>query len=645
MAKRRRAQSRSSDANRGSKPARGSRSARSERDAGSSTRRKAVRDGRSPLERAQAIIEKAWSAPSFERQIALANRALEISEDCADAYTLLSQFVEEPRQARLLLEQGLKAAERALGPRDFEAAAGRFWKIPRARPYLRSRLGLAQCLWGLGCRTEAVEHLSKLLALNPEDEQGIHYMLIAHLLELERDDDVDRLLKIYDEPAAFIAFSKVLRAFRRSGDSPEPRKLLERASRINRYVVPRLLGGPLPQDIPDSFSRGDPDEALLYVQDFAGGWKQTPGAISWLRGIFEREAAPRPKPEVGPTAAVKRKLAALPQLYGTLWQAVITRVPAWLREGEGLVRPWLVLFVNHSTHLIVGHELVPVEPTPGLLFDHLARAMLKPVNGATHRPSEVQVREGPLWSAIRPHLEEIGVDCIFRPELEEADYIAEELQRAMHSDEQPPALVDTENFNSARGAGFFAAAAEYYRRRPWQRLPPAAVIEVDCQQLREFGSGRWYAAVMGQNGQTFGLALYDNPQAIDRICGSCCEPGDALPGTSVSLMFNEAFQFPISDLAAAERHRWPVAAAEAWPFVLCTDRGSLVRQVKPWELQLLESCLRAIPDFVEQYPFAQAAPGAALVPATSGNLKLLLSWTGPGDRHHDCGEECEHCDA
>jgi hypothetical protein len=70
----------------------------------------------SPLERAQVLAWKAFETPDIERQIALAQEALELSPDCADAYTVLSRIVSDARQALPLVEQGLAAAERALGP-------------------------------------------------------------------------------------------------------------------------------------------------------------------------------------------------------------------------------------------------------------------------------------------------------------------------------------------------------------------------------------------------------------------------------------------------------------------------------------------------------------------------------------------------
>src|SRR5207249_4547353 len=115
------------------------------------------------------------------------------------------------QKALPLLEQGLAAAERTLGPEPFTRLAGHFWGVNETRPYMRARLALADCLWSIGRRDESVGHLLDMLRLNPGDKQGIRYLLFARLLELGRDGDFDRLIGEYDEPSAMLLFSKVLR--------------------------------------------------------------------------------------------------------------------------------------------------------------------------------------------------------------------------------------------------------------------------------------------------------------------------------------------------------------------------------------------------------------------------------------------------
>ena len=599
---------------------------------------------RSSLERAQDLAWKAYDTSDPERQIFFAEKALELSADCTDAYVILARFVRNPMQALDLLEHGLAAAERTLGPDKLEKSVGHFWHIVESRPYMRARLAVAECEWSLGRPDNAIAHLFDMLRLNPSDNQGIRYLLTAHLLEMGLDADFDRLIEKYDESSTFLRFSKVLREFRRSGDSLPARKLLTLARAANKHVLPQMLNaGPPPEELPEEYSPGNANEAILYVADFGGGWKQTPGALTWLRQTADSETRKPVKAPVGPTPAAMKPLQKLPQQYGTIWQAVISRVPTWLRDGELMVRPWAMLIVNHTEHQIVGQELVSQEPTAELLFDRLARAMRKPAAGKPHRPSEIQVRDEPVWNAVLPHLEEIGVDCIFRPELEEADFILSELHKLMEPQGQPPGLTEQPTFSSAQGASLYEAAAGYFRRRPWRRLPPGAIIQVDCPQLGEFGPGRWFAVVLGQGGQTFGLAVYDDLLAINADCGADCSDDHPIDATALSLVFGEKFEIPISDLLAAEQHRWPLFGPEAYPLVMSTSGGMNVHSMEPWQLQLLEGCVRTIPDFLELHPYSHGPASATVGPVAPANLKLVLSWPAIDDP--GCGEDCQHCES
>ena len=234
-----------------------------------------------------------------------------------------------------------------------------------------------------------------------------------------------------------------------------------------------------------------------------------------------------------------------------------------------MIRPWSILIVDQTAHKIVGQEVVAGEPDAGTLFDCLARTMRKPHYGKPQRPSEIQVRDEPVWNAVQWHLQEIGVDCIYHAELEEADVILDEMQEVMRP-EQPPALVEIENFQPSQGASIYQAAADFSRRAPWQHVPADAMIEIDCPQVAEFGSSRWFAVVLGQGGQTYGLALYSQLCDIQAITGGCCsaEEGD-MAGTAISMLYGEAWEVPIDDMLAAEKHIWPLAGPEA-----SSSRGS-----------------------------------------------------------------------
>lgn len=130
-----------------------------------------------PLDEAQSLVYEAWNSDGSQR-VRLARKALEICPDCADAYVILAEHdARDKEQALALFRQGVEAGERALGPEVFRGSAGRFWEVMEARPYMRARLGLAECLWEQGGREEALGHLRELLRLNPADNQGVRKIL------------------------------------------------------------------------------------------------------------------------------------------------------------------------------------------------------------------------------------------------------------------------------------------------------------------------------------------------------------------------------------------------------------------------------------------------------------------------------------
>ena len=153
--------------------------------------------GETPLDRAQELVYEAFEAEDPRRQTVLAREALQISPDCADAYVLLAEQAASAEEAVELYRQGLAAGQRAIGEQEFRELEGDFWGVLETRPYMRAKLGLAQTLWDIGRREEAVAHYRDMLRLNPNDNQGVRYQLSDCLLDLEQHDELEQLLHQY----------------------------------------------------------------------------------------------------------------------------------------------------------------------------------------------------------------------------------------------------------------------------------------------------------------------------------------------------------------------------------------------------------------------------------------------------------------
>lgn len=576
-----------------------------------------------PLGKAQAIMYRAFNEPSEKKRIQLAKDALAICPDCADAYNLLAEHAPSRKETRRLYEQGVVAGERALGQEPFQRDVGHFWGILETRPYMRARLGLAHGLWSAGRREEAVQHLQDMLRLNPGDNQGVRYTLAGFLLFLDRDDDLARLLQQYDEPSATWAYSKALLAFRKYGDTTETRQLLIQAKKTNKHVPLYLTDEKHPPSgRPGYYSPGDENEALNYIGSFLAAWKSTPGAIAWLRASIakKKEAAPQPK---GPLGFIKKWLTKnLPQAFD-VWQAEFKQMPNWIKIGGEMVRPWTVLVTSRSNDLVLGHQMSEETPSSALLWDAVVQAMEQPAAGSPHRPTELQVRADERWETLKPHLDEIGVGQTMTDDLDEISAVFKDMTEHICGKSRP-GLLDMPGVTPAQVGGFFDAAAFFFRQAPWKKLGDEAAIKVECDK---FQSGPWYAVVMGQSGLTTGLALYEDLKALRQIWttdGS--EEETAREGVATTVTFGEEWTIPVADLEAARKHGWHVARPDAYPEVFHKERGLVLRPPLAWQLDLVEGCLRGIPEFVNRHSQDEVVRDEITVPVAAGPLKLVLSW-------------------
>ena len=242
------------------------------------------RGGKDLLGQAQDLIYDAWEIDDPAERAAMARKALKLSPDCADAYVLLAEAARTPAKTLEFYRMGVAAGERALGPEAFTEDVGHFWGLLETRPYMRARAGLALSLWARGQHDEALAHWRAMLILNPNDNQGIRYVLAARLLEAGRDRELAAFLKQHeDDGRAYLAWALALLVFRIRGDHPKSRRALGDALASNPHVPAYLLGHqPLPQELPDYTGFGDESEAMCLAAENIKSWRATNGALAWL---------------------------------------------------------------------------------------------------------------------------------------------------------------------------------------------------------------------------------------------------------------------------------------------------------------------------------------------------------------------------
>ena len=596
----------------------------------------------SPAGRAETLVLQARQADDPETATRLANEAIEIDPDCADAYLLLAQRSRTPKAALDRYEEAMAAAERALGPEVFEEMAGNFWLISDTRPYMRARLGLADNLWVTGRHDEAVGHYQEMLRLNPNDNQGVRYLLATALLELGRDGATADLLGRYeDEASAAWAYSRALLAFRAHGDSPEALAALAAAEEVNPHVLPYLSGEILiPSRLPAAVGMGDPSEAVDYAAGNLRVWRATPGAIPWLKALRALHAPAAPKKKAakkraakkgaakasGPLPLVKGRLLRIETFDDETWQADVRPLPIPLSDNAD---PYVLMIVSKTENLLLANDILFGPPSPDLLWDRLAHAIEHPIMSEPLRPAELQFRPGLGWEALRADLDEIEVECVEMDHLDLIDELLTEMIASFKGEGHVPGFLDIVGVGPKEGRSFFEAAAAFHKKMPWRRFAGEETIEVRCERLAE---GPRFAVVMGQMGMTRGLALYESLEALVEMReGTLTDEEIAHETVALSVTYDWEPEGNPTDVAHAREHRWKTSGFDAFPSVMFKERGAKVRLPTAPELFFLEACLRAIPQFLDQNPERRPTPAILNVPTADGNATLTLRWVGPGE--------------
>lgn len=439
------------------------------------------------------------------------------------------------------------------------------------------------------------------------------------LLELPYKGNRLSMLLLLPRKRSGLAEVELLAFRQKSGEADQ---LLQAAIKANKHVPAFLLGKEhLPEERPPYYSPGKDSEAVMYAGIFLRNWRSTPGAISWLRESTKKKE-PQPQPK-GPLGFIKKWLVKnLPEAQD-IWQADFRQVPDWITVGGEKMRTWTVLVTSRTNDLVLAHSIVEESPSANHLWDTLVQAMQNPVAGKPHRPIQLQVRTDERWTNLKPHVEEIGIELMGNPTLDQMDVLFDDMHQHLVGKPRT-GLLEMPGVTPEQVAGFFDAAAGFYRSAPWKDVGDDVTLKIECAK---YESGPWYAVIMGQAGMTLGLALYEHLRVVQRMQqGELSHEGHASKAVVLSVTFGEQTELAVNDLEAIQQHGWNLAGPEAYPCTFKKERGMSIRPLLTWELELLEGCLRIIPEFVGRRKEEDTTPEEMTVQVASGQLQLKLSW-------------------
>jgi tetratricopeptide (TPR) repeat protein len=233
---------------------------------------------------AQELAFDAMEAESKPQARKPAKLALAKDPDCVDALALLADIdAKSPQQAIAGLEKAVAAGERSLGTKFIKENKGDFWGLLETRPYMRALEQLAGLLRGEELYPDAIRHYETMLALNPDDNQGVRDPLLGLYLATGNLEGASKLLRDYkNDSMANFAWGRALECYL-AADLPGAVTALEDARKTNRFVELDLSGQkPMPKHLPGMYSAGSDEEAILCLDNLSLAWVKHKEAVFWL---------------------------------------------------------------------------------------------------------------------------------------------------------------------------------------------------------------------------------------------------------------------------------------------------------------------------------------------------------------------------
>jgi hypothetical protein len=350
----------------------------------------------------------------------------------------LDELVEEaisqrsPEKTLEMLEKTVRLGEVQLTG-AFRDHVGKFWLLVETRPYMRARLQLIHVLISQGQHEQAIAHMEDMLRLNPNDNQGVRWLLLEWYCNMNWMDKAWQLLARYpNEGTPFMVLTRICLEFQKSGPSDALEALLKEQLKSNVHMAPKLLAQEevSPYSV-NTFAVGEEDEADAYCQCFRSLWKATPGALPWLNSVYRRISPPEPElslDDVADLAASELEHTKSLPSGKEIWFCDIDVLDDdghsldlemdW--DGEDHPASWLMSLINEATseaiHIQPGEFPLSVES----VLVELCFGMAEPDTGNPRRPKAIRIHDASLCQRLAKPLKRLKIDVEVaeeRPEL------------------------------------------------------------------------------------------------------------------------------------------------------------------------------------------------------------------------------------
>jgi tetratricopeptide (TPR) repeat protein len=181
--------------------------------------------------------------------------------------------------------QGGVAIGDAVIPKSFKGVIS--WSFLENRPYLRALHVVVLCQMKRGEGASAIAVMERMLRLNPDDNQGIRLLIGSAFLRSGERNKARKALEAEADGYPPCRYDLALLNWI-EGDAVKAATELRRGFVENVYIAEILCGNPDPAPLPiwHGINYAEVDFAKDYIADHGPLWRETKGAVPFLRWLF-----------------------------------------------------------------------------------------------------------------------------------------------------------------------------------------------------------------------------------------------------------------------------------------------------------------------------------------------------------------------
>lgn len=203
-----------------------------------------------------------------------------------DGHAHLGYALMEEGKPKLALQaclNGLEVGERAI-PASYAGSIE--WGFLENRPFLRAAHGVVLSQLRLGQRKDALRLMEKILAWNPNDNQGIRYLIGPEYLRAGETAKAECFFTDEAEHYPPYHYEHALLHLK-AGDPVSAATKLRHGFVANGYIAEMLSGNPEPAALAiwHGTNLAEPETARDYLKQCGDLWQRTPDAVAFVRWL------------------------------------------------------------------------------------------------------------------------------------------------------------------------------------------------------------------------------------------------------------------------------------------------------------------------------------------------------------------------